>query len=67
MLKSVPVLEVANVCVLDVNKFNDANPLPLAYCGMFKVEPTIVAAPLVPVVVNVNVACFAFKAFCKSV
>ena len=33
-------------------------PPPLLYCGMFKVDPTSVAAPLVPVVVNDKLFCF---------
>ena len=40
---------------------------PPIYCGMFKVFPTNVDAPLVPVVVSVIVPCFAFNAVCVAV
>ena len=33
-------------------------PPPPLYCGIFKVSPTNVAAPLVPVVVSVKLFCF---------
>ena len=36
-------------------------PPPPVYCGIFNVAPTNVAAPLVPVVVNVIAACFPLK------
>ena len=38
-------------------------PPPPLYCGMFKVLPIKVAAPLVPVVVSVIVSCLPLKVF----
>ena len=42
-------------------------PPPPLYCGIFKVAPTNVAAPLVPVVVSVKVFCLVSKAVCVAV
>ena len=51
-LKSVPVVPIVRAATEVTVPTNWS-----AYCGMFKVAPTKVAAPLVPVVVNVIAFC----------
>ena len=55
MVEVAPVIGVPSKTLIATTEgFEEPPPL---YCGIFKVEPTNVDAPLVPVVVSVKVGC----------